>query len=126
MTLTKITPALENRELADNNIHAEFAGNVTISGLYEYIDNDEGMFIGKGEVCFTVKESDSVQKLPIAKFATTVKENTDIFFCFSNNEKAQELLGKTKGEVTITISSYTDDTFEGEALNRAVLESVKK
>jgi hypothetical protein len=44
----------------------------------------------------------------------------------TENEKAQELLGKTKGPTQITISSYIDETFEGEVLDRAVLKAVQK
>ncbi len=125
MTLKKISAALEKRPVADNNLRAEFSGDVAISGQYQYVDTDEGMFIAKGSTCFMVKDPISLQKLPVGKFD---EENNgpEKFFCFSNNEKAQELLGKVQKETTITISSYEDTIFEGEGLDSAVLKSVQE
>lgn len=125
MSLQKIGPALEKRSIADNNLHAEFIGNITIYGEYEYIDNDESMFIGKGSACFTVKMKDSVQKMPVSKLDSELTQATEKFFCFKNPEKAKTLLGKLKKAARITISSYIDDSFEGESLDTAVLESVE-
>lgn len=114
------------------DIYAYFKGDVTLTGQYQYYD-DEQAFLA-GQICFTITDENQIVKLPQSQtqyqlLLESEKQGQAVskerFACFSNFEKAIELFGKGKGTATVTISSYDDViSFEGEANSRATLEKV--
>lgn len=101
-----------------DNATTTFMGRVKLTGTVTHHADDVG-FLG-GSVCMDELDAASIKRLPREK-----NDGRDTWFCFDNPTHAKKLLGKEKQiRATITISSYTDVHFGGEAWNEAHLVSL--
>lgn len=106
-------------ELSDTNVEVVFSGNVSLTGDYSYTPKGDGVI--SDIYCFYNLDSESQKKLPRLE-----GETRDPWFCFSNKEKARELLGTGNGRATITISEYILVSYPSEVWDTAVLYSIEK
>lgn len=118
MTLTEIGPIEKDNGHSNDNLYAEFTGNVTLTGEYGY--TTQGVM---GEMTYFIPDEASMVKLPKAQF--DIDYDITKSFYFINMDEAKKLLGQSKKNATITISSYIDGSIGGDAMDGAVLASVE-
>lgn len=102
--------------LSDTNAAIAFKGDVELTGTYYYTTNG----IPSDEYCFSGLDEVSLTRLPQLD-----TDQRSVWFCFTNEDKAQELLGKNRGTVTITVNAYEIQSFPSEVWNTATLVSVE-
>jgi hypothetical protein len=115
LTVSKVNKISEGERGAPGNV--QFKGTITVTGTYE-ITNDSTPNIGDN-VCLKNLDAASLNKLPIEK-----NDQRNVWFCFTNKEKAKNLLGPaTSGTVTVNVSDYYVELMEAAVWNTALLVS---
>lgn len=112
MRVVSIEPLSEENPLSDDNAVVTFEGQVTLTGEAWRSTLFEGH-------CFGGMDQESLSQLPKAR-----EDARETWFCFSNKDLAEELIGENQGMATVVIDQYVDRNTEVEAWNTARLVEV--
>src|SRR5690606_10463344 len=96
------------------SITVRFSGQVTLTGRFEHFPPEDEFF--PQVVCFFPDE-DSARRLPVVE-----TDQRTVWFCFDNVEEARQVFGGPgTGTATVTIDSYTINSYPSEVVNTAIL-----
>ncbi len=137
MTLDRLEPDDKGKPLSEDNVEAEFSGEVSLNGYYYRGMNILDPQSSNDLVCFYLEaDGESRNRLPIWRGRAMLGGDYPDYLCFSNSnyEIANSLLPEDPnniehgdwGYTEITIDSYIDRTLGTDTFDELTLKSVQK